>query len=98
MHCVAYDVLFNQWLSSRELKVCVEILQALSSMYPLLPVEPTILDPVADQLISSLFDLACLYPDYEKSQTVKGHYEALFCFHLLAKMVDTLLKSLSKHL
>ncbi|XP_067641697.1 maestro heat-like repeat-containing protein family member 1 [Eurosta solidaginis] len=134
---VAYDVLFSQWLSSREPKVCVEILQALSSMYPLLPVDkiqdqssrlipqilalyrrsiernsvtqflasvlktnialqPTILDPVADQLISSLFDLVCVYPDYEKPQTVKGHYEVLRCFHLLAgiyavKIVDTLL-------
>uniref|UniRef100_W8B438 HEAT repeat-containing protein 7A n=1 Tax=Ceratitis capitata TaxID=7213 RepID=W8B438_CERCA len=134
---VAYDVLFNQWLHSREPKVCVEILHALSSMYPLLPVDkiqdqstrlipqilalyrrsiernsvtqflssvlktnialqPSILDPVADQLISSLFDLVCVFPDYEKPQTVKGHYEVLRCFHLLsgiyaAKIVDTLL-------
>ncbi|XP_053949877.1 maestro heat-like repeat-containing protein family member 1 isoform X1 [Anastrepha ludens] len=134
---VAYDVLFNQWLNSREPKVCVEILQALSSMYPLLPVDkiqdqsprlipqilalyrrsiernsvtqflssvlktnitlqPSVLDTVAEPLISNLFDLVCVFPDYEKPQTVKGHYEVLRCFHLLSgiyavKIVDTLL-------
>ncbi|XP_017492787.1 PREDICTED: maestro heat-like repeat-containing protein family member 1, partial [Rhagoletis zephyria] len=126
---VAYDVLFNQWLHSREPKVCVEILQALSSMYPLLPVDkiqdqsprlmpqilalyrrsiernsvtqflssvlktnialqPSVLDAVADQLISNLFDLVCVFPDYEKPQTVKGHYEVLRCFHLLSGIYD----------
>ncbi|XP_036218360.2 maestro heat-like repeat-containing protein family member 1 isoform X2 [Bactrocera oleae] len=134
---VAYDVLFNQWLHTREPKVCVEILQALSSMYPLLPVDkiqdqssrlipqilalyrrsiernsvtqflssvlktniavqPSLLDPVAEQLISHLFDLICVFPDYEKPQTVKGHYEVLRCFHLLSgiyasKIIDILL-------
>lgn len=137
---VAYDVLFNQWLQSREPKVCVEILQALSSMFPLLPVDkiqdrtprlipqilglyrrsiernsvtqflsavlktnislqPSVLDLVAEQLISNLFDLVCVYPDYEKPQTVKGHYEVLRCFHLLSgvyatKIMDTLLMHL----
>lgn len=134
---VAYDVLFNQWLQSREPKVCMEILQALSSMYPLLPkdrildqaprlipqilslyrrsvdrnavtqfmcsvlktnlqLHAQILDTVIDPLITNLFDLVCVYPDYEKPQTVKGHYEVLRCFHLLAgnyafKIVETLL-------
>lgn len=140
---IAYDVLFKQWLHSREPKVCVEILQALSSMFPLLPSDaiqdqtprliPQILglyrrsiernsvtqflsavlktnialqtdecnpiDGVADQLISNLFDLVCVYPDYEKPQTVKGHYEVLRCFHLLSsvyasKIMDTLLMHL----
>ncbi|KAH8397492.1 hypothetical protein KR222_008299, partial [Zaprionus bogoriensis] len=134
---VAYDVLFNQWLQSREPKVCMEILQALSSMYPLLPrdriqdqaprlipqilalyrrsvdrnavtqflcsvlktnlqLHAQVLDGVIDALITHLFDLVCVYPDYEKPQTVKGHYEVLRCFHLLAgnyagKIMDTLL-------
>ncbi|XP_062140957.1 maestro heat-like repeat-containing protein family member 1 [Drosophila sulfurigaster albostrigata] len=134
---VAYDVLFNQWLHSREIKVCMEILQALSSMYPLLPTDrildqaprlvpqilalyrrsvdrnavtqflcsvlktnlqlhAQVLDGVIDALITHLFDLVCVYPDYEKPQTVKGHYEVLRCFHLLAgnyagKIMDTLL-------
>ncbi|KAH8300821.1 hypothetical protein KR018_005563, partial [Drosophila ironensis] len=136
---VAYDVLFNQWLHSREPKVCVEILQALSSMYPLLPrdriqdqaarlvpqifalyrrsvdrnavtqflcsvlktnlaLNAQVLDGILDSLISHLFDLVCVYPDYEKPQTVKGHYEVLRCFHLLAghpafsaRIMDTLL-------
>lgn len=134
---VAYDVLFNQWLHSREPKVCMEILQALSSMYPLLPsdrildqaprlvpqiltlyrrsvdrnavtqflcsvlktnlsMHAQVLDGVIDALITHLFDLVCVYPDYEKPQTVKGHYEVLRCFHLLAgnyaaKIMDTLL-------
>ncbi|XP_058977775.1 maestro heat-like repeat-containing protein family member 1 isoform X1 [Musca domestica] len=137
---IAYDVLFKQWLHSREPKVCVEILQALSSMFPLLPpdtiqdqtprlvpqvlglyrrsiernsitqflsavlktniaIQPSVLDSVADQLISNLFDLVCVYPDYEKPQTVKGHYEVLRCFHLLSsvyatKIMDTLLMHL----
>ncbi|EDW07993.1 maestro heat-like repeat-containing protein family member 1 [Drosophila mojavensis] len=134
---VAYDVLFNQWLHSREPKVCMEILQALSSMYPLLSsdrildqaprlvpqilalyrrsvdrnavtqflcsvlktnlsMHAQVLDGVVDTLITHLFDLVCVYPDYEKPQTVKGHYEVLRCFHLLAgsyaaKIMDTLL-------
>ncbi|KAI8033359.1 maestro heat-like repeat-containing protein family member 1 [Drosophila gunungcola] len=136
---VAYDVLFNQWLHSREPKVCVEILQALSSMYALLPkdriqdqaarlvpqilalyrrsvdrnavtqflcsvlktnlsLNPSVLDGIVDALIVHLFDLVCVYPDYEKPQTVKGHYEVLRCFHLLAghqpystRIMDTLL-------
>lgn len=136
---VAYDVLFNQWLHSREPKVCVEILQALSSMYPLLPrdriqdqaarlvpqilalyrrsidrnavtqflcsvlktnltLNAQVLDGIIDALITHLFDLVCVYPDYEKPQTVKGHYEVLRCFHLLAghhpystRIMDTLL-------
>ncbi|EDW81982.1 uncharacterized protein Dwil_GK25557 [Drosophila willistoni] len=134
---VAYDVLFNQWLHSREPKVCVEILQALSSMYPLLPkdriqdqagrlvpqilalyrrsvdrnavtqflcsvlktnlsLHAQVLDANIDVLVSNLFDLVCVYPDYEKPQTVKGHYEVLRCFHLLAghysiKIMDTVL-------
>ncbi|EDW00462.1 maestro heat-like repeat-containing protein family member 1 [Drosophila grimshawi] len=134
---VAYDVLFNQWLQSREPKVCMEILQALSCMYPLLPTDrildqaprlvpqiltlyrrsvdrnavtqflcsvlktnlmlhAQVLDGVIDSLISHLFDLVCVYPDYEKPQTVKGHYEVLRCFNLLAgnyavKIMDTLL-------
>lgn len=137
---VAYDVLFNQWLHSREPKVCVEILHALSSMFPLLPadkiqdrtprlipqilnlyrrsiernsvtqflssvlktniaLQPSVLDLVVDQLISNLFDLVCIYPDYEKPQTVKGHYEVLRCFHLLSgvyatKIMETLLMHL----
>ncbi|XP_016988226.1 maestro heat-like repeat-containing protein family member 1 [Drosophila rhopaloa] len=136
---VAYDVLFNHWLHSREPKVCVEILQALSSMYPLLPkdriqdqaarlvpqilalyrrsvdrnavtqflcsvlktnlaLNATVLDGIIDALVTHLFDLVCVYPDYEKPQTVKGHYEVLRCFHLLAghhpystRIMDTLL-------
>ncbi|XP_075158391.1 maestro heat like repeat family protein c11.1 isoform X1 [Haematobia irritans] len=137
---IAYDVLFKQWIHTREPKVCVEILQALSSMFPLLPpdaiqdqtprlipqvlglyrrsiernsvtqflsailktniaLHSSVLDAVADQLISNLFDLVCVYPDYEKPQTVKGHYEVLRCFHLLSsvyavKIMDTLLMHL----
>lgn len=137
---VAYDVLFNQWLHSREPKVCVEILHALSSMFPLLPTDKiqdrtprlipqilglyrrsiernsvtqflsavlktninlksTVLDSVTEQLITNLFDLICVNPDYEKPQTVKGHYEVLRCFHLLSgiyatKIMDTLLMHL----
>lgn len=122
---VAYDVFMNQWMHNREPKVCADILQALSSMYPLLPQEKMhdnagklvstllswlrrsidrnsvtqflacvlkvninssyhSLDTMSDILISSLFDFVCVYPDYEKPQTVKGHYEVLRCYHLLA--------------
>lgn len=52
---VAYDILYNQWLQSRELKVCIEILQALSSMYALLPAEK-IQDQLA-RLIPSILGL-----------------------------------------
>ncbi|XP_055389561.1 maestro heat-like repeat-containing protein family member 1 [Condylostylus longicornis] len=127
---VAYDVLLNQWLNSREPKVCSEILHALSSMYPLLPSEKiqdqasrlipnilhlyrrsidrnaitqflasvlktnismdsTSLDTLADLIVTQLFDLVCVYPDYEKPQTIKGHYEVLRCFHLLAPIYSS---------
>lgn len=48
-------------------------------------VNPTILEPVHTQLIASLFDLVCVNPDYEKPQTVKGHYEVLRCFDLVTQ-------------
>lgn len=47
------------------------------------------LDPVSDTLIVSLFDLVCVNPDYEKPQTVKGHYEVLRCFDLLLEIYST---------
>lgn len=51
--------------------------------------EPTSLDTLADTLIGHLFDLVCVNPDYEKPQTVKGHYEALRCFDLLLGIYST---------
>lgn len=140
---VAYDVLFNQWLNTREQKLSTEILESLSSIYPLLPVDkihdqsqrliPSILsfyrrsldriavtqflasvlktninlhrntlDTIIDILITQLFDLTCVYPDYEKPQTVKGHYEVLRCYDLLAdtyssKILDFLLIQLKSN-
>lgn len=140
---IAYDVLFNQWLHTREQKLSTEILESLSSIYPLLPMDkihdqsqrliPNILsfyrrsldriavtqflaavlktninlhrntlDTIIDSLITQLFDLICVYPDYEKPQTVKGHYEVLRCFDLLAgtyssKILDFLLIQLKSN-
>lgn len=37
----------------------------------------------ADSLISNLFDLVCVIPDYVRPHTSKGHYEVLRCFDLL---------------
>lgn len=136
----AYNVLMNQWLPHRDQKVCIEILQALSFVYPLLPkeklieqvpkvipqlqgfyrrsmdrnaitqllasvlkvsidVEKNCLDTHADSLISNLFDLVCVIPDYVRPQTAKGHYEVLRCFDLLLpiyseKVLDMLLVQL----
>lgn len=44
------------------------------------------LDTPSDTLISTLFDLVCVNPVYEKPQTVKGHYEVLRCFDLLVEI------------
>lgn len=157
---IAYGVFVQQWLPNREPKVCTEILQALSHIYPLLPHEKVLeqapkvipllqgfyrrsmdrnaitqllasvlkttidadcnsMEGQSDSLISNLFDLVCVIPvsravkgrgttkqiqqflslhrqDYEKPQTVKGHYEVLRCFDLLlpiysAKILDMLL-------
>lgn len=57
------------------------------------------LDSLSDSLIINLFDLVCVIPDYEKPQTVKGHYEVLRCFDLLVpiystKIIDMLLVQL----
>lgn len=127
---IAYDVFIHQWLPNRDPSVAGEILQALSHMYPLLPVvmiaeqatkvvqqllgfyrrsmdrnaitqllaavlktsisvDSNSLDPMFDQLNSHLFDLVCVNPDYEKPQTVKGHYEVLRCFDLLLAIKPT---------
>lgn len=56
----------------------------------------TLLSGLSDNIITSLFDLVCVNPDYEKPQTVKGHYEVLRCFDLMAnnygdKIVEILL-------
>lgn len=120
--------------------MCIEVLQALSFVYPLLPKEKLIeqvpkvvpqllgfyrrsmdrnaitqllvsvlkasidaernsLDAHADALISNLFDLVCVIPDYVRPQTAKGHYEVLRCFDLLIpiyseKVLDMLLVQL----
>lgn len=57
------------------------------------------LDTQADALISHLFDLVCVIPDYGRPQTSKGHYEVLRCFDLLLpiyseKVLDMLLVQL----
>lgn len=124
---IAYEVLLHQWLPNREPKVCIDILYALTQMFPLLNDEKIdeeivkripfllnlyrrsidriaitqflaavlhtnngklhkkLLDNTSDQLISSLFDLICVTPDYDKPQTVKGHFEVLRCFDLLSE-------------
>lgn len=127
---IAYNVLLYQWLPNREPKVCAEILQALSHIYPLLAHEKIIeqvaksipfvqgfyrrsmdrnaitqllasilkasveaqlhsLDTQSEGIITSLFDLVCVIPDYEKPQTVKGHYEVLRCFDFLLPIYST---------
>lgn len=57
------------------------------------------LDTQSDALISNLFDLVCVIPDYGRPQTSKGHYEVLRCFDLLLpiyseKVLDMLLVQL----
>lgn len=51
--------------------------------------DPKTIDPLSDGVISSLFDLVCVNPDYEKPQTVKSHYESLRCFDLLVEIYST---------
>lgn len=134
---ICYDLFQSQWLSSREPKLAYEVLNALSFLYPLLPMDKlndgllkvipatlalyrrsidrsvvtqylasiiktvltlnaSLLSGVSDTIIATLFDLVCVNPDYEKPQTVKGHYEVLRCFDLMAndfgeKIVEILL-------
>lgn len=47
------------------------------------------LDLMSDTIIGVLFDLVCVQPDYEKPQTVKGHYEVLRCFDLMVEIYST---------
>uniref|UniRef100_A0A182PSV0 HEAT repeat protein n=1 Tax=Anopheles epiroticus TaxID=199890 RepID=A0A182PSV0_9DIPT len=61
-----------------------------------LALDSTLLAPMSDNLVTCLFDLVCVNPDYDKPQTVKGHFEVLRCFDLLApeygdKIVEILL-------
>lgn len=51
--------------------------------------DPRTIDPLSDGVISNLFDLVCVNPDYEKPQTVKSHYESLRCFDLLVEIYST---------
>lgn len=73
------------------------ITQLLSSVLKTsIETDPKSLDALSDTIINSLFDLVCVNPDYEKPQTVKGHYEVLRCFDLLVeiysnKVLDMLL-------
>uniref|UniRef100_A0AAG5DWB8 Maestro heat-like repeat-containing protein family member 1 n=2 Tax=Anopheles atroparvus TaxID=41427 RepID=A0AAG5DWB8_ANOAO len=58
-----------------------------------------LLAPMSDNLIVCLFDLVCVNPDYDKPQTVKGHFEVLRCFDLLApeygeKIIEILINHL----
>ncbi|XP_041764135.1 maestro heat-like repeat-containing protein family member 1 [Anopheles merus] len=61
-----------------------------------LQLDSKLLAPMADTLVGCLFDLVCVSPDYDKPQTVKGHFEVLRCFDLLApeygeKIIEILL-------
>lgn len=47
------------------------------------------LDTISDLIIGNLFDLVCVQPDYERPQTVKGHYEVLRCFDLMVTCYST---------
>lgn len=75
----------------------VSITQFLSSVIQTcINQDRTLLNPISNQLIVSLFDLVCVTPDFEKPQTVKAHYEVLRCFDQLAEVygshiVETLL-------
>ncbi|XP_037026601.1 maestro heat-like repeat-containing protein family member 1 [Bradysia coprophila] len=51
--------------------------------------DPKTIDPLSDGVISTLFDLVCVNPDYEKPQKVKSHYESLRCFDLLVETYAT---------
>ncbi|KFB39654.1 AGAP000273-PA-like protein [Anopheles sinensis] len=61
------------------------ITQYLASIIKtVLQLNSKLLAPTSDNLIVCLFDLVCVNPDYDKPQTVKGHFEVLRCFDLLA--------------
>lgn len=49
----------------------------------IIKIHSSILNQFIDNLLISLFDLICVNPDYEKPQTIKGHYEVLRCFTIL---------------
>lgn len=68
----------------------VSITQFLSSVIETcLKQDKTLLDPISNSLIVSLFDLVIVNPDFEKPVTVKSHYEVLRCFDLLADVYGT---------
>uniref|UniRef100_A0A182KBM8 HEAT repeat protein n=1 Tax=Anopheles christyi TaxID=43041 RepID=A0A182KBM8_9DIPT len=73
------------------------ITQYLASIIKtVLELDSKLLAPMSDNLVSCLFDLVCVNPDYDKPQTVKGHFEVLRCFDLLApeygeKIIEILL-------
>uniref|UniRef100_A0A182W5M5 Uncharacterized protein n=1 Tax=Anopheles minimus TaxID=112268 RepID=A0A182W5M5_9DIPT len=61
-----------------------------------LELDSKLLAPMSDNLVACLFELVCVNPDYDKPQTVKGHFEVLRCFDLLApeygeKIIEILL-------
>uniref|UniRef100_A0A182QHL8 Uncharacterized protein n=1 Tax=Anopheles farauti TaxID=69004 RepID=A0A182QHL8_9DIPT len=73
------------------------ITQYLASIIKtVLELDTMLLAPMSDNLIACLFELVCVNPDYDKPQTVKGHFEVLRCFDLLApeygeKIIEILL-------
>lgn len=123
---ICYDVMMQQWINTRDSKLCSEFLTVLSFMYPLLPtnkildntskiihtlltmykrnidrasisiflcsviatsqkLNAKLLDSQSDAIITTLFDLICTNPDFEKPVAVRSHFEVLRCYDLLAK-------------
>lgn len=131
---IIYDIIMQQWLNTRDTKLCSEFLNVLSYMYPLISlqkvfdttnkiihtlltmykrsvdrasisiflssviqttqrIDTKLLDPQADAIIVTLFDLICTNPDFEKPVAVRSHTEVLRCYDLLAntygeKLID----------
>ncbi|KAG5684005.1 hypothetical protein PVAND_013258 [Polypedilum vanderplanki] len=123
---IIYDVFMQQWISTRDSKLCAEFLIVLSYMYPLLLVQKVLdntariihtllmmykrsidrssitiflnsviqttsrldgrlLESQVDHVVSAIFDLICVNPDFEKPIAVRSHNEVLRCYDLIAR-------------
>ncbi|XP_056636032.1 maestro heat-like repeat-containing protein family member 1 [Diorhabda sublineata] len=138
-----YDVLFSTWIYSRDSKTTESVLEALTSIFPIMSIERVtqqttktiqilinlykkhvnpynitkclgsviqkavkvngmLLEPLLQNILSNLFDLVCVSPDYAQPGFLKSHSEVLRCYesfalHFTDNTIDQLLSQLKNN-
>ncbi|XP_068084667.1 maestro heat-like repeat-containing protein family member 1 [Anabrus simplex] len=79
------------------------VTQCLASvLFVAISTNPTSLEPLLDNLLSTMFEHVCTSPDYAQPSTVKNHFEVLRCFDRIAgqfcdRVVELLIQQLKNN-